>query len=367
MSNKITILAVGDLAPLRNITDCQPNVNQVWQRFQNADISMANLELPLTNSTVKADKAITLKADPSIAYSLAEVGIDLVSVANNHACDFGHQGLFDTLDALQKANVSAVGGGENLDASLEPVIQEMNGVRIAHFGLCSALPTGFAAAPTRPGIAPIRARSRFYIDSITLDEQPGISPWVETSVVQDDLDYVCQKIAAVKKEVDFIVVNMHWGIPHGWCALFQGPLADYQKPLAYGLIDAGADLIIGHHPHVLHGIEQYKNGVIAYSLGNFLFHSMSDDHVTKLTTKYPPYNVDSLEKGEARDAVVMETDLVDGKMKEIRFYPVALNGRGEPEFLSGQTAVNVIQRLQKHSNSLGAEIVRDGEIGIFTL
>ncbi|MDD4753172.1 MAG: CapA family protein [Desulfitobacteriaceae bacterium] len=367
MADKITILAVGDLAPLRNVTDCNPGVNQIWQRFKEANITTANLEIALTYSSVGADKAITLKADPDIAYSLAEAGIDVVSVANNHACDFGAQGLFDTIEALKKAKVAAVGGGKNLDMALEPVIQKVNGQKIAHFGLCSALPTGFGASISRPGVAPIRARSRFYIDSITLDEQPGMSPWVETSVVEDDLAYVCEKIATVKEQVDFIIVNIHWGIPHGWCALFQGPLADYQKPVAYGLIDAGADLIIGHHPHVIHGVERYKNGIIAYSLGNFLFHSMSDDHVTKLTTKYPPYNVESLEQGEAREAVIMETDIKEHQIKEVRFYPVAFNRRGEPEYLPKEAALNVLDRLQKHSRKLGSEIFIKDAVGILKM
>lgn len=363
MTENITIAAVGDLAPLRSVTDCNPGVNEIWARFKKADTALANLEIALTNSTVRADKAITLKADPEIAYSLKEAGLSVVSVANNHAFDFGAQGLLDTMEALEKAEVSAVGGGKNLDAALEPVIQEIKGKKIAHFGLCSALPTGFGATPSRPGVAPIRARSRFYIDSITLDEQPGISPWVETSVVQDDLDYVCRKITAVKEKVDFVIVNIHWGIPHGWCALFQGPLADYQKPVAYGLIDAGADLILGHHAHVIHGAEQYKKGLIAYSLGNFLFHSMSDDHVTKLTTKYPPYNVDSLEQGEAREAVIIETDIEENQIKEARFYPIALNGRGEPEYLPAEAAENVLKRLQKHSYKLGSEIMIEGAVG----
>lgn len=367
MDDKITIAAVGDLAPLRNVTDCAVGVNRVWDTFRKADVAMANLEIALTNRTSNADKAITFKSDPGIARSLAEVGLDVVSIANNHACDFGAEGMFDTINALEQAKVAAIGGGRNVDDAFEPVIQEIKGLKIAHFGISSTLPPGFAAAANRPGIAPIRARSRFYIDSITLDEQPGISPWVETSVLADDLNYACRKIAEAKKQADVIIVNMHWGIPHGWCALFQGPLADYQKPLAYGLIDAGADLIVGHHPHVIHGIERYKQGVIAYSLGNFLFHSMSDDHVTKLTTKYPPYNVDSLEKGEAREAVIMETDIVAGQMKQLRFYPVALNGRGEPEYLPEEAAVRVLQRLNKLSNPLGTEVTLDGIVGVMNL
>jgi poly-gamma-glutamate capsule biosynthesis protein CapA/YwtB (metallophosphatase superfamily) len=367
MVETLRIVSAGDLAPLRNITECKEEVNQIWRSFKEADIGMVNLEIALTNSMENVDKAITLKADPDISRSLAEGGIDLVSFANNHACDFGSAGLLDTIEALRNAKVSVVGAGKNLEDALKPVIQEIKGTKIAHFGFCSALPTGFAAAENRPGVAPLKARSRFYIDSVTLDEQPGMAPWVETKLVKEDLELACQKIAEVKEEVDFVIVNLHWGIPHGWCALFQGPLADYQRPMARGLIDAGVDLIIGHHPHVIHGIEKYAGGVIAYSLGNFLFHSMSDDHETKLAVNYPPYNVESLEQGEAREAVLMETMIEAGKMKEITFKPVALNGRGEPHFLVGEDALRVLNRLRKHSEGLGSEIVIKDSIGTLQL
>ena len=367
MTQQIRIVAVGDLAPLRSIVDCDSKVNQIWENFIDADVTIGNLEIALTESSVRADKVITLKADPDIAFSLARGGFNIVSVANNHAMDFGSQGLYDTLKALKKANIEAVGGGVDLDAALEPVIQNIKGTKIAHFGLCSTLPAGFSAAPGRPGVAPVRARSRFYIDTVTLDEQPGISPWVETSLVEGDLAFVCKKITEVKEKADFVIINIHWGIPHGWCALFQGPLADYQKPLAHGLIDAGADLILGHHPHVIHGVEQYKGGIIAYSLGNFLFHSMSEGHVTKLSTTYPPYNVDSLEQGEAREAVIMEASIEAGTMKQLKFYPIAFNKRGEPTYLLEEAAIKVLHRLQNHSTALGSKIGIDDHVGFLEI
>lgn len=300
MQKTVSIISAGDLAPLRHVNDCEKNVHLIWEKFLAADIGIVNLELPLTTSKEKADKVINLKADPSIAKSLKEVGIDIVSFANNHAMDYGRQGLEDTLSNLRNESVYVIGAGKNSNEAFEPVIQEINGIKIAHIGLCTALPTGFGANEHRPGVAPIRAKSRFYIDSVTLDEQPGMAPWVETSVVGDDLVYACKKIESIKKDVDVLIAQVHWGVPHGWSALFQGPLADYQQPMGHALIDAGVDVIMGHHPHVVHGVEKYKEGYIVYSLGNFLFHSMSEDHETHLTAKYPPYNVDSLETGEAR-------------------------------------------------------------------
>lgn len=191
-----------------------------------------------------------------------------------------------------------MGGGKDLESASRPTFVEIEGLRLAVFSFTSSLPSGYAAGPDRPGIAPIRAYSKFFVDNMTLDEQPGIPPWVETTVNQNDLEYACKRVAAAREEADFFIVNMHWGIPNGSCVTFQGPLADYQLPLAHALIDAGADLILGHHPHVIHGVEKYKHGLIAYSLGNFLFHSFDQDQELKLTVDYPPYKFDSLTQGK---------------------------------------------------------------------
>ena len=178
---------------------------------------------------------------------------------------------------------------------------------MAVFGLASTLPPGFAAGPGRPGIAPVRARSRFYVDAVTLDEQPGMSPWVETEAVEEDVRRTCERIRSAREETDLVMIHIHWGIPNGWCAAFQGPLADYQRPLGRALIDAGADLVVGHHPHVVHGVERYKDGLIVYSLGHFLFHSMSEDRRDRVDQQLPSLRrMPALKPAQARQTVTLE-------------------------------------------------------------
>ena len=315
---------------------------------------MANLELPLTTADVPADKAITLRADPNIAPSLREKGIDLATVANNHALDYGPEGLAETIDALRSAGIAAVGGGADLERAMQPALLSVSGRRVAVFGLASTLPPGYAAGPRRPGIAPIRVLNRFRIDSTTLDEQPGISPWVETEAVAEDVSLACERIAEVRAEVDLVVVQVHWGIPNGWCAAFQGPLADYQRPLAHSLVDAGADLIVGHHPHTVHGVERRGRALIAYSLGNFLFHSMGKEGELTLAANYPPYNLESLGTGEALETVVLEVEFDEDHMKEARFRPARMDDNGEPELLYGTDSRGVLRRLVELSSRLDA-------------
>ncbi len=326
---------------------------------------MVNLELPLTTVDQPADKAITLRADPGIAPSLREAGVDVVTVANNHALDHGPEGLFETVDVLKSSGIAAVGGGADLEQALQPALLSVNGLLVAVFGLASTLPPGYAATSQRPGIAPIRVLSKFLIDSTTLDEQPGMSPWVETEAVEEDVRRACGEIAAVRDEADLVVVQIHWGVPNGWCAAFQGPLADYQRPLGHALIEAGADLVVGHHPHTVHGVERYRQGLIAYSLGNFLFHSMSQDNELALADSSPPYNLESLQTGEALETVLLEVRVEGGRMERARFRPVRMNSDGEPQFLDVVEAGTVLSRITAQSSRLGVSIeLGDGEAAL---
>lgn len=361
MSGSFTLVSTGDLAPLYPLSDGERPTSEVWGCLRSADLAMVNLELPLTTADTPADKAITLRADPGIAPSLREKGIDVATVANNHALDYGPEGLIETIDALRDVGITAVGGGADLESAMQPAMLSVSGSWVAIFGLASTLPPGYAAGPRRPGVAPVRALSRFRIDSTTLDEQPGMSPWVETEAVGEDVSRACERISEVRAEVDLVVVQIHWGIPNGWCAAFQGPLADYQRPLAHSLVDAGADLIVGHHPHTVHGVERRGRALIAYSLGNFLFHSMGKDAELTLAGNYPPYKLESLETGEALDTVVLEIRVEEGRMEEARFRPARMNDSGEPEFLDGAESWGVLRRLAERSSRLGTpmELLED--------
>ena len=197
--NGSVLLAVGDVAPLHPLDDALSRSGEVWNYLRSADLATANLELPLTTGGSRADKAITLRADPEIASSLHEVGIGLVTVANNHAIDYGADGLYDTLSTLRDAGVVAVGGGRDLEEATRPALVSVGGASVAVFGLASTLPPGFAAGLGRPGIAPVRARSSFYVDAITLDEQPGMSPWVETEVVEEGIRRTCERVGSARE------------------------------------------------------------------------------------------------------------------------------------------------------------------------
>lgn len=205
--------------------------------LQQADFTIANLETPITVRGEPEEKSYAYRSSPGALPDLAESGIDIVNLANNHILDYGLIGMLDTFEHVDQAGVKRVGAGNNAEEAFAPVIVEKNGVKIAFFGFSQVIPElWWKADRNHPGVA-------------------------------ETYDYTrpVKAIESVRAEVDLVVVLAHWGeertdIPN-----------DKQTEMAHRYIDAGADLVVGGHPHVLQSIEHYKNKWIAYSLGNFIF------------------------------------------------------------------------------------------------
>ncbi len=241
--------------------------------MRGAEVAFGNLEAPLTARGARAEKAATHRAHPDRVAEVKMFGFDVVTLANNHMLDYGPEGLADTLDLLLRAGVDAIGAGRSRADALRPLVRPTAHGSVAFIGLCSALPPGFAATDDRPGVAPVRVRQSIAIDPALQQEQPGGAPFMHTEAHEADVDAACDTVRSVRKDARLVVVALHWGIPHGFAARSYGILAEYQRPLAHALVDAGADIVVGHHPHVVHPLERYRNGLIAYSLGNYVFHS----------------------------------------------------------------------------------------------
>jgi len=205
-----------------------------------ADFFMVNEEFPFSSRGVAAaDKQYTFRLAPEWVSILQEMGVDGVTLANNHALDFGQEALLDTCEVLDQAGILHTGAGVNLAAAKEPVIMEKNGIRVGIIGTTRVIPVaGWAAGNSHPGM---------------------LSTYDPTVVLAE--------IEELKENCDFVVVMVHWGIERD-----EKP-QEYQRTLGKQYIDAGADLVVGSHPHVLQGIEFYDGKPIVYSLGNFVFGS----------------------------------------------------------------------------------------------
>jgi poly-gamma-glutamate capsule biosynthesis protein CapA/YwtB (metallophosphatase superfamily) len=237
-SVKQTILARGGRAPFVKFRET----------LRKADVTFGNLETPLSErgsptpgksaESLRNKTNFIFRAPLSAAEGLAWAGFDVVSLANNHAMDYGPEALRDTLECLRAASVTPVGGGLNLREAAAPVFFERNGHRFAIFAISDVLPLFSVAGENSPGVAPGRG-ARFE------REMP-------------------QAIARAKQRADWVLVSVHWGKE-----LYTGATPK-QRRLGHKLVDWGADAVIGHHTHCLGPVERYGKGVIHYSLGNFI-------------------------------------------------------------------------------------------------
>ena len=212
--------------------------DEMLKAMQEADLFILNEEFPFSlRGEPMADKQFTFRTDPKYVQIFKELGTDIVTLANNHAMDYGRDAFCDTLETLDKAGIKRIGGGYNIAESAAPAVYTINGLSIAIFGATRVSPSADWYAGT---------------------EQAGLLQTYDPSRLN-------AAIREAKQSYDYVIVFVHWGIEKN-----ETP-EEYQRTLAKRYIDAGADLVVGAHPHVLQGFEYYKGVPIIYSLGNYLF------------------------------------------------------------------------------------------------
>jgi poly-gamma-glutamate synthesis protein (capsule biosynthesis protein) len=255
-----TFVAVGDIGPLRD--DAEVLFEPTRDFVRSADVSFGQLEKCLSRRGTQQlylNKSLG-RTDPRVAGVIADAGFNVLSFASNHTMAFSGEGLADTLENLTASGVTVIGAGLDIAAARRPAVVEVNGVRIGILAYCSVVPRGFEASENRSGLAPVRVRT-FYEQR---DWQPGTPPRIVTIPYAEDVEAMVADIQALRPQVDALVVSHHWGI-HVVPAL----IADYQFEVGHASIDAGADLVVGHHPHILKGVELYRGKAILYSIGAY--------------------------------------------------------------------------------------------------
>ena len=274
--------------------------------LETAGVAIANLEAPFTEDTLAFEKKFNFKVPTKYASGLLAGGFDVVTLANNHIMDFGEGGLLSTIETLDEIGIRHCGAGGNLYEAHQPAVFETNGKRIAFFGYSMTFPTEFYAKKDSSGTA-----------------------YPEPELMQHSLE-------VWENFVDFTVVSFHWS------AEKRETPKDYQVYFAHLAIDSGADLILGHHPHVLQGIELYKNRLIAYSLGNFAFGSYSKLAVDSIILK-AYLNDDGLQYAQC---IPINVD-----NREVEFQPALLDGERKEAVLSKLSTLSL--NLNNGRNILG--------------
>ena len=220
--------------------------------FQNTDIMIANHEYVATDLPDDAKDTVQIynfKSPVAREVLWRELGVDIVSMANNHAMDYGEQSLLDTFEALEANDIAYIGAGKNLADALEAEIKVLNGKKIAILGSCRFIPSWSWYAQ---------------------ENKPGVMTTYEST---DRYKMILEEIKRLKEveKCDIVAVYVHFGKEKSF------ELTSNQPVIAHGYIDAGADFVIGSHAHNLQGIEIYKGAPIYYNLGNFLFSNYSSD------------------------------------------------------------------------------------------
>jgi len=300
---EVSICAVGDVMLDRNVgkaiqrSGCASIVEQVADKLKAADVTFANLECPLSTVGGHDPPNCIFRARPETVAVLTLCDIDVVSLANNHTLDAGRQGLLQTLEHLDQAGVLYCGAHQERSVASEPVFFQVGPV---HLGFLAFTDLSFAHG--------------------------------SYSKVDDDLGNLLEAIETAGQQCDIIIVSFHWGEEYR-----QTP-TQRQKIVAHAAIDAGADLILGHHPHTLEGIEVYKGRPILYSMGNFIF--------------------DQRDAPDGRmESAMFHLTWNEAAGWQIQITPVWISrARMGPEWPTAAKRDSILSRIQKLSAALGTEL-----------
>ena len=242
--DEFTILFAGDIILDRDVKKKIDEVGGGDWRFpflriadfsRSAELTMANLEGPVSDRRAKVGSIYSFRFDPASLEALTYAGIDIVNSANNHIFDYGQQGLLDTITNLTRAGIDYVGIGLNFEQTHQGITKNIKGTKITFLGYTDLVSKQLSATPTAAGISFL------------------------------DKEQMTKDIQAAKANSDIVIINVHKGDEYHTSHNAE------QEMMYKAAIDAGADLVVGHHPHVAQEVEQYRDGWIAYSLGNFVF------------------------------------------------------------------------------------------------
>jgi poly-gamma-glutamate capsule biosynthesis protein CapA/YwtB (metallophosphatase superfamily) len=261
MAETVTLLGCGDVGPIHGPTGHYASL--VRNTLMAADIRFAQVERVYSQRGALQPHSGGghSRLPPAMASVFTDCGFNVVSVASNHAMDWGGEALLDTIDLLRDRGIQTIGAGRNLADARRAAFIDCNGLRVAFLAYCSILHDGYAAGQDKPGVAPLRVHTRYE----AVDYQPGVPPRIITTPDEQDFAALLADVRSAKEVADKLVLSLHWGIH-----FVPRLIADYQKTVAYAAIEAGADVILGHHAHVPKAIEVHAGKTCFYSLCNFI-------------------------------------------------------------------------------------------------
>jgi len=295
---EVVLIAVGDIMPGRTVEQKMINYNdwtypfkETYQVTTTGDIVFGNLESPLLKGPVVPAGSLVFRANPQTTTGLQYAGFNVVSLANNHMKNQGTEGIQETIAYLDQANIKHTGAGLTGTEARQPAIIEVNGIKFGFLAYTdsSFTPNSYEATANRPG-----------------------SPFINTEELIEDIN-------KLKDNSDVIIVSMHAGAEYS-------PQPNHKQiDFAHAAIDNGAQLVIGHHPHVVQPMEEYNNGHVFYSLGNFVF--------------------DQMWSTATRESVIAVITFSNTEIENVELVPIKIFDYSQPRVLSDLEGQNIISRM----------------------
>jgi Bacterial capsule synthesis protein PGA_cap len=329
----VTFLGVGDVGPIHEPIDAYAEL--VRDVLHRGDIAFAQCERTYSErgSLQVGSNGHNSRQPPHMASLFEQAGFNVVSMASNHAMDWGPDALLDTLDLFEGMGIRTIGAGSDIKAARRPAVFEIRNVRVGLLGYGSVLREGYWATEHQAGVAPMRAHTYYE----PREYQAGTPPRVVTVPYEEDLSAMRDDVRNLRNDVDVLVVSFHWGVHH-----IPKVLADYQRVVAREVFAAGGDLIVGHHAHVPKAIEVIGGKVCFHSLANFMFTTSEKGkdkpgHRFSSGSKYDiPLDPDYPRLPFGRDgqrSLIARAELTKAGIDRVSFLPVQIDKQYRPEIL----------------------------------
>ncbi|MBW0104525.1 CapA family protein [Pseudonocardia sp. KRD291] len=259
-TNTVTVAAVGDL--ILDEPDPASFLEPSAALLRAADVTVGHVEVPHSTSTAQVSTDVPAPpADPAALAALTAAGVDVVTLAGNHIFDAGEAGVTDTVAHARAAGLVPTGAGADLAEARTPAVVERGGLRVGVLSYNCVGPRESWATSRKAGCAYVHVLTHYELDHAS----PGGPPRVYTFADPDSLEAMARDVTRLRAEADIVVVALHKGVGHT-----PAVVAMYESPVARAAVDAGADVVVGHHSHILRGIEVYRGAPIFHGLGNFV-------------------------------------------------------------------------------------------------
>ena len=347
-ADDIVLTALGDMIWTRELTHFdEPEFRNLYRVLQDAEITYGNLEMSLNERPDLQRGLYNYGKNREFGWEIAKLGVNLVSLANNHAFDFGVEGLTDTLRILDQSGISHAGGALSLQEARQASRQEFGKTRFSLLSYYSS--DGSTSNETGPAITTIHA------PKVLIEGERGEAEAI-SAPLERDVVLMENAIRNAKARADIVMVHyhLHW-VSHSRAYPIPDTVPPHQHPMLYRAIDAGADVILGNGPHVLRGIEIYKDRPIFYSLGNFIYQYKTAEIPPVIWTRDQQQDIQ-----EEFQTIVPRLTVRDKKISRIELIPCELEMSGPrmgcPRLATDKRGGEIFDLLQRLSKPYGTRI-----------